>query len=132
MSSDGGEGGIRTHVPVSRQIAFEAIPVRPLRYLSALVGPRVSQELRSISQPLTACHRPATRAVPTSSIRLMFEKSAAYRGPHVCQHHRTRILAEMPALQRNRDPGPRRITNTDDNRARRSMPGVRDRVDDGR
>ena len=33
---DGGEGGIRTHVPLSRQIAFEAIPVRPLRYLSAL------------------------------------------------------------------------------------------------
>src|SRR5438105_1341509 len=33
--ADGGEGGIRTHVPLTRQIAFEAIPVRPLRYLSA-------------------------------------------------------------------------------------------------
>ena len=31
----GGEGGIRTHVPVTRQTAFEAVPLRPLRYLSA-------------------------------------------------------------------------------------------------
>jgi hypothetical protein len=31
----GGEGGIRTHVPVTRQAAFEAAPLRPLRYLSA-------------------------------------------------------------------------------------------------
>ena len=34
----GGEGGIRTHVPVTRQDAFEAPPLRPLRYLSARVG----------------------------------------------------------------------------------------------
>ena len=34
----GGEGGIRTHVPVTRQDAFEAPPLRPLRYLSGLVG----------------------------------------------------------------------------------------------
>jgi hypothetical protein len=32
----GGEGGIRTHVPVSRQDAFEAPPLRPLRYLSII------------------------------------------------------------------------------------------------
>ena len=32
----GGEGGIRTHVPViSRQPDFESGPLRPLRYLSA-------------------------------------------------------------------------------------------------
>jgi hypothetical protein len=31
---DGGEGGIRTPVPVTRQDAFEAPPLRPLRYLS--------------------------------------------------------------------------------------------------
>ena len=30
----GGEGGIRTHVPVARQDAFEAPQLRPLRYLS--------------------------------------------------------------------------------------------------
>ena len=30
----GGEGGIRTHVPLTRQDAFEAPPLRPLRYLS--------------------------------------------------------------------------------------------------
>src|SRR5688572_30952015 len=34
VSEDGGEGGIRTHVPVTRQDAFEAPPLRPLRYLS--------------------------------------------------------------------------------------------------
>ena len=33
---NGGEGGIRTHVPViSRQPDFESGPLRPLRYLSA-------------------------------------------------------------------------------------------------
>src|SRR4029078_10240389 len=31
---DGGEGGIRTPVAVTRQDAFEAPPLRPLRYLS--------------------------------------------------------------------------------------------------
>jgi hypothetical protein len=34
MTWNGGEGGIRTHVPVTRQDAFEAPPLRPLRYLS--------------------------------------------------------------------------------------------------
>src|SRR5688500_12071629 len=33
---NGGEGGIRTPVPVTRQDAFEAPPLRPLRYLSVL------------------------------------------------------------------------------------------------
>ena len=32
----GGEGGIRTPVPVTRQDAFEAPPLRPLRYLSII------------------------------------------------------------------------------------------------
>src|SRR5689334_18652098 len=35
VEGNGGEGGIRTHVPVTRQTAFEAVPLRPLRYLSA-------------------------------------------------------------------------------------------------
>ena len=34
----GGEGGIRTHVPLTRQDAFEAPPLRPLRYLSATLN----------------------------------------------------------------------------------------------
>ncbi len=34
----GGEGGIRTHVRVTPQDAFEAPPLRPLRYLSASDG----------------------------------------------------------------------------------------------
>ena len=33
---NGGEGGIRTPVPVTRQDAFEAPPLRPLRYLSVV------------------------------------------------------------------------------------------------
>ena len=37
-AKDGGEGGIRTHVPLTRQDAFEAPPLRPLRYLSAEDG----------------------------------------------------------------------------------------------
>ena len=36
---NGGEGGIRTHVPVTRQDAFEAPPLRPLRYLSVSGAP---------------------------------------------------------------------------------------------
>ena len=34
----GGEGGIRTHVGVAPQPAFEAGPLRPLRYLSVFPG----------------------------------------------------------------------------------------------
>ncbi len=30
----GGDGGIRTHVPVTRQTLFESAPLRPLRYIS--------------------------------------------------------------------------------------------------
>ena len=37
LTECGGEGGIRTHVPVTRQHAFEARPLRPLRYLSGQV-----------------------------------------------------------------------------------------------
>src|SRR5690242_558023 len=33
-AKSGGEGGIRTHVPLTGQDAFEAPPLRPLRYLS--------------------------------------------------------------------------------------------------
>jgi hypothetical protein len=41
----GGEGGIRTHVPVTRQDAFEAPPLRPLRYLSVWVACSVADLL---------------------------------------------------------------------------------------
>jgi hypothetical protein len=34
IGEGGGEGGIRTHVPLTGQDAFEAPPLRPLRYLS--------------------------------------------------------------------------------------------------
>jgi hypothetical protein len=55
----GGEGGIRTHVPLTGQDAFEAPPLRPLRYLSGRTG-----EL-----PILPCS-PATR------------KRRGGRGPH--------------------------------------------------
>ena len=42
----GGEGGIRTHVPVTRQDAFEAPPLRPLRYLSQVVRAGCSRDGR--------------------------------------------------------------------------------------
>ena len=32
--SGGGDGGIRTHVPISRQNDFESFSLRPLRYVS--------------------------------------------------------------------------------------------------
>ena len=60
----GGEGGIRTHVPVTRQDAFEAPPLRPLRYLSvyyfgsgcffAAIGQRSRARGRSRHQMLRA------------------------------------------------------------------------------
>src|SRR5262245_40745304 len=37
LAKVGGEGGIRTHVPLTGQDAFEAPPLRPLRYLSGRV-----------------------------------------------------------------------------------------------
>jgi hypothetical protein len=44
---DGGEGGIRTRVGVfSPQTAFEAAPLRPLRYLSGVV----SVKLKTVKQ----------------------------------------------------------------------------------
>ena len=59
-SIDGGEGGIRTHVPVSRQDAFEAPPLRPLRYLSAtlwyaqVAAPRWDRSIRAARAPTLA------------------------------------------------------------------------------
>src|SRR5437762_7666314 len=44
---NGGEGGIRTPVPVTRQDAFEAPPLRPLRYLSGSVRHPRMQTARS-------------------------------------------------------------------------------------
>ncbi len=48
----GGEGGIRTHVPVTRQDAFEAPPLRPLRYLSLIVSAGCTRGGRRANIPL--------------------------------------------------------------------------------
>ena len=50
---NGGEGGIRTHVPVARQDAFEAPPLRPLRYLS--VSSSVGRKPSFMARRSTAC-----------------------------------------------------------------------------
>ena len=50
-SEVGGEGGIRTHVPVTRQDAFEAPPLRPLRYLSVWVELSANRTLYRLPGP---------------------------------------------------------------------------------
>jgi hypothetical protein len=89
LAKVGGEGGIRTHVPLTRQDAFEAPPLRPLRYLSAVrngqllivpepAGFRQGQEIASVAAEadrptmtwrtgshgfgLSRCHRSRARA----------------------------------------------------------------------
>ena len=67
MRGIGGEGGIRTHVPLTRQDAFEAPPLRPLRYLSAKVD-RVEQTHQySVTERLEAS---AALRLPTRARRL--------------------------------------------------------------
>ena len=56
----GGEGGIRTHVPVSRQDAFEAPPLRPLRYLSAN-GPPPTGTAQELTPATSSRRLPADR-----------------------------------------------------------------------
>ena len=51
-SKDGGEGGIRTPVPVTRQDAFEAPPLRPLRYLSVYHYARGTAARCALGPPL--------------------------------------------------------------------------------
>ena len=50
-AENGGEGGIRTHVPITGQDAFEAPPLRPLRYLSVR-SDRVKRTLYYTWRPL--------------------------------------------------------------------------------
>src|ERR1019366_3957875 len=59
---NGGEGGIRTHVPVTRQHAFEARPLRPLRYLS-VEGTRMK---RTFDYTVTSHQSPATSHQPSA------------------------------------------------------------------
>jgi hypothetical protein len=53
----GGEGGIRTHVPLTGQDAFEAPPLRPLRYLSGRVMVRLPRSCVERSANREARHR---------------------------------------------------------------------------
>ena len=66
----GGEGGIRTHVPVSRQDAFEAPPLRPLRYLSAYVvgGGAVVSLSPALRSGDCRCVPGVRRYVPAASV----------------------------------------------------------------
>ena len=42
--SGGGDGGIRTHVPISGQNDFESFSLRPLRYISIFCSAQISRE----------------------------------------------------------------------------------------
>ena len=66
----GGEGGIRTHVPVTRQDAFEAPPLRPLRYLSVYHSARRASPPRcALAAPLRgAARRRSLAGVLTHSL----------------------------------------------------------------
>src|SRR5688500_18708678 len=70
LNEFGGEGGIRTHVPLTRQDAFEAPPLRPLRYLSEHTIIHVDPPA---GRPLTAAgrlrSRRRSRARPEASPR---------------------------------------------------------------
>src|SRR3954471_2789492 len=70
----GGEGGIRTHVPVTRQHAFEARPLRPLRYLS--------------------CR--------TNFLLYPVRPYAGKTAPTIAAPRRMALLDESPAVRRNR------------------------------
>src|SRR5436190_10566831 len=65
---DGGEGGIRTPVPVTRQDAFEAPPLRPLRYLSVLLLHFASERRCWKNRCMTARHS-SSRRPPVAVIR---------------------------------------------------------------
>src|SRR5215813_3583222 len=57
----GGEGGIRTPVPLAGQDAFEAPPLRPLRYLSRPVGePQFYCDPPSVENLLESSRRSST------------------------------------------------------------------------
>src|ERR1700674_5888623 len=73
----GGEGGIRTHVPVTRQHAFEARPLRPLRYLSASVTSvkrtlHYSAHLFSLKNACISARHSSSRTPLTTSNRWLW------------------------------------------------------------
>ena len=75
LKKDGGEGGIRTHVPLARQDAFEAPPLRPLRYLSAEV-----------------CCPPELKLRPTAALsKERLQLCAAFRSENAA-HHRKPVV----------------------------------------
>jgi hypothetical protein len=71
LAKDGGEGGIRTHVPLTGQDAFEAPPLRPLRYLSVFHYARWG--------PLNIPHLAArSRSPSATSLRRSLAAAGAY------------------------------------------------------
>ena len=87
---NGGEGGIRTHVPVTRQDAFEAPPLRPLRYLSVRV---VSRESSVVGRSSLVVRR----WVDSSVELLRIPRHPIFRGaPEKAEHQLTRLLAKHP------------------------------------
>jgi hypothetical protein len=73
----GGEGGIRTPVPVTRQDAFEAPPLRPLRYLSLFGARGYAARLSSLRYARTSLLAPLrSRGRPSSTVGALSAASA--------------------------------------------------------
>jgi hypothetical protein len=84
----GGEGGIRTHVPVTRQDAFEAPPLRPLRYLSKAGTLRVESLIyrkhfryAEGQRPTPACSRALQPAAPNGPSNEPYHAPSRRRAP---------------------------------------------------
>ena len=72
-SKAGGEGGIRTHVPLTGQDAFEAPPLRPLRYLSGRA----------------CCQASGGSRTPRTSVRLKPDPDVRSKLPAAARGHYT-------------------------------------------
>src|SRR4029450_7524145 len=92
----GGEGGIRTHVPITGQDAFEAPPLRPLRYLSVRPDRVKADFLLYVAfVPVTGGER---EHAGSRARRIRVERSATLRlMPPRRRHNRSRRATTSPA-----------------------------------
>src|ERR1700730_6446573 len=97
---DFGEGGIRTHVPVTRQHAFEARPLRPLRYLS-VEGHQLEQTFHYTKEPSALRHQPSPLDALLPKERL--HQVAALGFAHARHHLEPMSVARQLAAEDRRD-----------------------------
>ncbi len=94
---NGGEGGIRTPVPVTRQDAFEAPPLRPLRYLSVYWRSRPSAA--RLGSSATLALRCSLRFVAFGA------RERVGRSLRLLRYARTSLLAPLRRVWRSRSVG---------------------------